>query len=68
MDKSLFEQKRKSHIEKGEIYFWTATINQWQRLLCLGVCLQSNSEGHDAATRTIPRKINMSVKTHPGIS
>jgi len=33
MDKSLFEQKRKSHIEKGEIYFWTATINQWQRLL-----------------------------------
>jgi putative transposase len=33
MDKLLFEQKRKSHIEKGEIYFWTATINQWQRLL-----------------------------------
>ncbi len=33
MEKSLFEQKRKSHIEKGEIYFWTATINQWQRLL-----------------------------------
>jgi REP element-mobilizing transposase RayT len=33
MDKSLFQQKRKSHIEKGEIYFWTATINQWQRLL-----------------------------------
>ena len=33
MDKPLFEQKRKSHIDKGEIYFWTATINQWQRLL-----------------------------------
>ena len=33
MDKSIFEQKRKSHIDKGEIYFWTATINQWQRLL-----------------------------------
>ena len=33
MDKSLFEQKRKSHIEKGEIYFWTATINKWQHLL-----------------------------------
>jgi putative transposase len=33
MDKSLFEQKRKSHIEKGEIYFWTATINQWMWLL-----------------------------------
>lgn len=24
---------RKSHIDKGEIYFWTATINKWQRLL-----------------------------------
>ena len=33
MDKSLFEYKRKSYIEKREIYFWTATINQWQRLL-----------------------------------
>lgn len=33
MDKSLFEQKRKSHIEKGEIYFWTATINHWYHLL-----------------------------------
>lgn len=25
--------KRKSYIELGEIYFWTATINNWQRLL-----------------------------------
>jgi putative transposase len=25
--------KRKSYIEPGEIYFWTATINNWQRLL-----------------------------------
>ena len=33
MDKSLFQQRQKSYIEKGEIYFWTATINQWQRLL-----------------------------------
>jgi hypothetical protein len=32
MDKSLLEHKRKSHIDKGEIYFWTATINNWQRL------------------------------------
>lgn len=32
MDK-LFEQKRKSHIEIGQIYFWTATINNWQKLL-----------------------------------
>ncbi len=33
MDKSLFEPQRKSHIDRGEIYFWTATINSWQRLL-----------------------------------
>lgn len=29
----LPEQKRKSFIEIGEIYFWTATINKWQKLL-----------------------------------
>jgi putative transposase len=33
MDKSLFEQKRKSHINLGEVYFWTATINGWKHLL-----------------------------------
>lgn len=33
MDKNLFEHKRKSYIEEGEIFFWTATINKWQRLL-----------------------------------
>ncbi|MGF1639237.1 MAG: transposase [Cyclobacteriaceae bacterium] len=33
MDESIFEYKRKSSIEKGEIYFWTATIKGWQRLL-----------------------------------
>lgn len=33
MDKSLFQPRRKSHIDRGEIYFWTATINKWQRLL-----------------------------------
>jgi putative transposase len=33
MDKSLLEYRRKSFIEIGEIYFWTATINNWQRLL-----------------------------------
>ena len=27
------EHKRKSYIEKGEIYFWTAIINKWQHLL-----------------------------------
>jgi putative transposase len=27
------DYKRKSHIEIGSIYFWTATINKWQRLL-----------------------------------
>ena len=33
MDIQLFEQKRKSHIQTGEIYFWTATINSWMNLL-----------------------------------
>lgn len=33
MDKSLFEHKRKSHIDQGEVYFWTATINGWKHLL-----------------------------------
>jgi putative transposase len=33
MDESIFEYKRKSHIELGEIYFWTTTINKWQKLL-----------------------------------
>lgn len=33
MDKDAFNYKRKSFIEPGEIYFWTATINNWQRLL-----------------------------------
>src|SRR5687768_5519573 len=33
MDKSLLKYQRKSFIETGEIYFWTATINNWQRLL-----------------------------------
>jgi len=32
MDK-LFEDQRKSYIEIGKIYFWTATINKWQKLL-----------------------------------
>ena len=31
--KELFEYKRKSYLKTGEIYFWTATINKWQRLL-----------------------------------
>ena len=33
MDKRIFETKRKNYIEIGEIFFWTATINKWQRLL-----------------------------------
>jgi putative transposase len=33
MDRPLFAPKRKSNIERGDIYFWTATINKWQRLL-----------------------------------
>ena len=33
MNEYLPEPKRKSHLDKGKIYFWTATINKWQRLL-----------------------------------
>ena len=33
MGKSLLKPQRKSHIDKGEIYFWTATINKWLRSL-----------------------------------
>ena len=33
MDKPLNQERRKSHIEYGDIYFWTATINKWYRLL-----------------------------------
>jgi putative transposase len=33
MDKSQFENKRKSYIQIEEIYFWTATINKWQQLV-----------------------------------
>jgi putative transposase len=29
----IFKYKRKSYIEIGEVFFWTATINQWQKLL-----------------------------------
>ena len=30
---NIIENKRKSFMEIGEIYFWTATINNWQLLL-----------------------------------
>ena len=33
MEKPSSISRRKSHIDQGEIYFWTATINKWQRLL-----------------------------------
>jgi REP element-mobilizing transposase RayT len=33
MDKGIFETKRKSYIEPGEIFFYTATINNWMHLL-----------------------------------
>lgn len=33
MDKRIFEGKRKNYIEIGDIFFWTATINNWQNLL-----------------------------------
>ena len=33
MDENTFAARRKSYMEMGEIFFWTATINQWQKLL-----------------------------------
>ena len=33
MESNQFEYKRKSYMRTGEIYFFTATINKWQRLL-----------------------------------
>jgi REP element-mobilizing transposase RayT len=33
MNEDIFSAKRMSYIEIGEIFFWTATINKWQRLL-----------------------------------
>lgn len=33
MDKPLSQERRKSHIEYGDIYFWTATISKWYWLL-----------------------------------
>jgi len=33
MDKIFFDDKSKSYILIGEIFFWTATINQWKHLL-----------------------------------
>ena len=33
MSEGIFSYKRKSYIEIGEVFFWTATINQWQKLL-----------------------------------
>ena len=33
MEADIFREHRKSHMRFGEIYFWTSTINNWQRLL-----------------------------------
>ena len=33
MEEDIINQKRKSYIEIGEVFFWTATIHQWQKLL-----------------------------------
>lgn len=33
MEEDIFKYRRKSYIEIGEVFFWTATINQWQKLL-----------------------------------
>lgn len=33
MEEHIIKPQRKSYMEIGEIFFWTATINSWQRLL-----------------------------------
>src|SRR4051794_4291528 len=33
MDKNQYTGHRKSFMQVGETYFWTATINKWQHLL-----------------------------------
>jgi putative transposase len=33
MEGIIMPRQRKSYIEIGKIYFWTATINKWQKLL-----------------------------------
>ena len=33
MDKIIYVPERKSRMEIGEVYFWTATINSWYHLL-----------------------------------
>lgn len=33
MNNDLFAPKRKSYMDIGEMFFWTATINNWQNLL-----------------------------------
>jgi REP element-mobilizing transposase RayT len=33
MGEDILSYRRKSYIEIGEVFFWTATINQWQKLL-----------------------------------
>jgi putative transposase len=33
MEKSQYTGNRKSYMEIGEVFFWTATINNWQHLL-----------------------------------
>lgn len=32
-DNDSINGKRKSYIQIGEVYFWTATINNWKHLL-----------------------------------
>lgn len=33
MDKDQYAGKRKSYMETGKVFFWTATINNWKHLL-----------------------------------
>jgi len=51
MDNELFRYKRKSKIEIGEIYFWTATIHNWIPLLSENIFKDIIIESLDYLTR-----------------
>lgn len=40
MQEDYFKQPRNSYIRRGSIYFWTATINNWYKLLAENVAKQ----------------------------
>ena len=68
MDKDDYTGTRKSFMEMGEIFFWTATINGWQHLLkeeqFKAVIIQSTeggSWGHKQSCRKEEKKNNQTT-------